>query len=53
MENTDHAALATRVIRGHATQTAVHGIRVFGYSWGEIDTRLGTTRQAARQRSSR
>jgi len=33
-----------------ATQTAVTGLRTFGYSWGEIASRLGTTRQAAQQR---
>jgi hypothetical protein len=33
-----------------ATQTAVTGLRQFGYSWTEIATRLGTTRQAAQQR---
>jgi hypothetical protein len=33
-----------------ATQAAVTGLREFGYSWGEIASRLGTTRQAAQQR---
>ncbi len=33
-----------------ATQTAVTSLRRFGYSWAEIATRLGTTRQAAQQR---
>lgn len=33
-----------------ATQTAVTGLRSFGYSWGQIASRLGTTRQAAQQR---
>ena len=33
-----------------ATQHAVEGLRAFGYSWGEIAARLGTTRQAAQQR---
>jgi hypothetical protein len=33
-----------------ATQTAVNGLRTFGYSWNDIATRLGTTRQAAQQR---
>lgn len=74
VENTDYAAFAGRVIRGHArriadgdvdgladllklaqeldaaTQTAVDGLRTFGYSWGDIAARLGTTRQAAQQR---
>jgi hypothetical protein len=29
---------------------AVTGLRTFGYSWAEIGTRLGITRQAAQQR---
>jgi len=29
---------------------AVMGLRAFGYSWAEIGTRLGITRQAAQQR---
>jgi len=29
---------------------AVAGLRSFGYSWAEIGTRLGITRQAAQQR---
>jgi len=29
---------------------AVHGLRVFGYSWAEIAHRIGITRQAAQQR---
>lgn len=29
---------------------AVAGLRAEGYSWGEIGSRLGTTRQAAHQR---
>jgi len=33
-----------------ATQHAVNGLRAFGYSWGEIAGRLGTTRQAIQQR---
>ncbi len=36
-----------------ATQTAVTGLRGFGYSWGEIAARLGTTRQATQQRWGR
>jgi len=36
-----------------ATQTAVDGLRGFGYSWGEIAARLGTSRQAAQQRWGR
>ena len=33
-----------------AIQAAVIGLRAFGYSWTEIATRLGISRQAARQR---
>jgi hypothetical protein len=33
-----------------AMQTAVDGLRGFGYSWSDIAARLGTTRQAAQQR---
>jgi hypothetical protein len=33
-----------------AIQDAVIGLREFGYSWTEIATRLGISRQAARQR---
>jgi DNA-directed RNA polymerase specialized sigma24 family protein len=36
-----------------ATRTAVEGLRGFGYSWGEIASRLGTSRQAAQQRWGR
>jgi DNA-directed RNA polymerase specialized sigma24 family protein len=36
-----------------ATQSAVIGLREFGYSWGEIASRLGTTRKAAQQRWGR
>jgi hypothetical protein len=36
-----------------ATQHAVDGLRAFGYSWGEIAGRLGTSRQAAQQRWGR
>jgi hypothetical protein len=32
---------------------AVTGLRAFGYSWAEIGTRLGVTRQAAQQRWGR
>jgi hypothetical protein len=35
-----------------AIGTAVAGLRVAGYSWGEIAARLGVTRQAAHQRWS-
>jgi len=33
-----------------ALDRAVIGLRQFGYSWGEIAKRTGTTRQAAQQR---
>jgi hypothetical protein len=33
-----------------ALTLAVWGLREFGYSWAEIATRLGVTRQAAQQR---
>ena len=33
-----------------ATDAAVRGLRESGYSWGEISSRLGVTRQAAQQR---
>jgi hypothetical protein len=36
-----------------ATRHAVNGLRTFGYSWTDIATRLGTTRQAAQQRWGR
>lgn len=36
-----------------AITTAVTGLRLAGYSWSEIATRLGVTRQAAHQRWSR
>ena len=32
---------------------AVTGLRGFGYSWAEIGSRLGITRQAAQQRWGR
>ena len=33
-----------------ATAEAVKGLRAYGYSWAEIGSRLGITRQAAQQR---
>ena len=36
-----------------ATRTAIEGPRGFGFSWGEIASRLGTSRQAAHQRLGR
>lgn len=42
--------LALREELEAATATAVTGLRGFGYSWGDIAARLGTTRQAAQQR---
>ena len=44
----DLVALAEEV--DHATATVVAGLRRVGYSWAEIATRLGITRQAAQQR---
>ncbi len=50
----DIEALASMVTLAHdvetAIQAAVIGLRAFGYSWTEIATRLGISRQAARQR---
>jgi hypothetical protein len=39
--------------RDTATPAAVEGLRGFGYSWGEIASRLGTTRRAEQQRWGR
>jgi hypothetical protein len=36
-----------------ATRVAVDGLRRHGYSWAEIASRLGLTRQAAQQRWGR
>jgi hypothetical protein len=36
-----------------AIAQAVTGLRGFGYSWAEIGSRLGVTRQAAQQRWGR
>ena len=36
-----------------ATQQAVNGLRAAGYSWTEIGSRIGVSRQAAQQRWSR
>jgi hypothetical protein len=36
-----------------AISEAVTGLRGFGYSWAEIGSRLGITRQAAQQRWGR
>lgn len=44
----DLVALAEEVER--ATDTAVRGLRAHEYSWAEIASRLGVTRQAAQQR---
>jgi hypothetical protein len=45
---TDMVNLATDVET--AIRQAVIGLRNFGYSWAEIGTRLGISRQAAQQR---
>jgi hypothetical protein len=44
----DMADLAAEI--DTATGQAVAGLRARGYSWAEIGTRLGITRQAAQQR---
>jgi hypothetical protein len=44
----DMADLAAEI--DTATGQAVTGLRARGYSWAEIGTRLGITRQAAQQR---
>ena len=50
----DVEALADLVALSNDLDTAigqaVTGLREFGYSWTDIATRLGTTRQAAQQR---
>jgi hypothetical protein len=45
---TELIGLAT--ILDQAITEAVNGLRAHGYSWTEIATRLGITRQAAQQR---
>lgn len=42
------AALATEL--DQVLTNAVTGLRAYGYSWADIATRLGTTRQNAHQR---
>ncbi|WP_446212220.1 hypothetical protein [Micromonospora sp. IBSANI012] len=44
----DLTALSTVI--DQAITDAVIGLRAFGYSWAEIGSRLGITRQAAQQR---
>lgn len=44
----DLIALSTTL--DNAITDAVVGLRAFGYSWAEIGTRLGISRQAAQQR---
>jgi hypothetical protein len=44
----DLAALSGEL--DQALTDAVTGLRAFGYSWAEIGTRLGVTKQAAQQR---
>jgi hypothetical protein len=50
----DIEALTDLTQLGHelhqATAQAVTGLHHYGYSWAEIATRLGVTRQAAQQR---
>ena len=47
----DLVALAEDIDR--AVGEAVRGLRGFGYSWAEIASRLGVSRQAAQQRWGR
>ncbi|WP_341718850.1 hypothetical protein QQG74_03470 [Micromonospora sp. FIMYZ51] len=44
----DLVALSTAI--DEAITAAVIGLRAFGYSWAEIGSRLGISRQAAQQR---
>ncbi|WBC13787.1 hypothetical protein O7600_22060 [Micromonospora sp. WMMA1998] len=44
----DLVALSTNI--DEAIGEAVIGLRAFGYSWSEIGTRLGISKQAAQQR---
>jgi len=44
----DLVALSTNI--DEAIGEAVVGLRAFGYSWSEIGTRLGISKQAAQQR---
>ena len=48
---TDMTDLADEV--DTAIRQAVTGLHTFGYSWADIGTRLGVTRQAAQQRWGR
>ncbi|RAO23049.1 hypothetical protein MED15_01444 [Micromonospora noduli] len=42
--------IALSTVIDDAIGEAVIGLRAFGYSWAEIGSRLGITRQAAQQR---
>jgi hypothetical protein len=44
----DLLSLASELDR--AIDAAVRGLRAAGYSWGEVASRLGVSRQAAQQR---
>ena len=66
VENDDYAAFVRRILRAYSCRVgdgdvvaravmlglaeAVKGLRACGYSWAEIGSRLGITRQAAQQR---
>ena len=57
VENDEYGAFVRRVLRAYARRVgdgdvaeAVKGLRACGYSWAEIGSRLGITRQAAHQR---
>jgi hypothetical protein len=64
VENDEYGAFVRRILRAYSrrvadgdvealtlmTGLAVKGLRACGYSWAEIGSRLGITRQAAQQR---
>jgi hypothetical protein len=56
VENDEYGAFVRRGLRAYARRVgdgdveAVKGLRACGYSWAEIGSRLGITRQAAQQR---
>ena len=52
VESLAHMISLADVINNAIAQ-AVHGLRDAGYSWAEIGSRLGVTRQAAQQRWGR
>jgi hypothetical protein len=59
VENDEYAAFVRRILRAYshrvgngdaAMAEAVKGLRDQGYSWADIGSRLGISRQAAQQR---